>query len=144
MSTPRIVKVPVARCRRVMGAIHTLTFPADEVPRWKADGAAWIAYDGEDAVAFLYAEPTGDGESWYFSRVGVMPAARGKGMQRELMRRLEAWARRERIATLISTTFQNPASANNFVREQWMTYLPHFPWGAADTIYWRKDLRPST
>jgi GNAT superfamily N-acetyltransferase len=104
---------------------------------------AWIARDGDedDAVAFLYAEPTGDGESWYFSRVGVLPNARGQGLQRQFMQRLEGWARREGIKTLISTTYLNPASANNFVREQWMTYMPHFPWGERDTIYWRKDFR---
>jgi GNAT superfamily N-acetyltransferase len=138
----KIVKKAISRCKRVLTAIHTLTFPADDVPRWKAEGVAWVAYDGDedDAVAFLYAEPTLDG-SWYFSRVGVLPAARGKGLQREFMRRLEGWAKREGITTLVSTTYLNPASANNFVREQWMTYLPAFPWGAADTIYWRKDLR---
>lgn len=136
----KITKVPVARCKRVMAAIHTLTFPSDELPKWRSGGAAWIAYEDEDAVGFLYAEPTADG-SWYFSRVGVMPAARGRGLQRALMQRFEQWARRQRIPVLVSTTYQNPASANNFVREQWMTYLPAFPWGAADTIYWRKDLR---
>jgi GNAT superfamily N-acetyltransferase len=122
-----------------MGAIHTLTFPADELPRWRSDGAAWVAYDGEDAVGFLYAEPQLDG-SWYFSRVGVMPQARGKGLQRVLMQRLEGWAKRQGIKTLVSTTYQNPASANNFVREQWLTYLPATPWGALDTIYWWKAL----
>lgn len=134
-----IRKVPVSRCKRVMGAIHTLTFPADELPRWRSDGAAWVAYDGEDAVGFLYAEPQLDG-SWYFSRVGVMPQARGKGLQRVLMQRLEGWAKRQGIKTLVSTTYQNPASANNFVREQWLTYLPATPWGALDTIYWWKAL----
>ena len=103
---------------------------------------AWIAYQGDehDAVGFLYAEPMHDG-SWYFSRVGVMPSARGCGLQREFMSRLEGWAKRVKVPTLVSTTYLNPHSANNFVREQWMTYLPAFPWGVADTIYWRKDFR---
>lgn len=131
-------KVAVAHNRRLLTALHTLVFPADHCPRWRADGVAWIVHDGEDPVAFLYAEPAS--ECWYFSRVGVMPAARGKGLQGELMARLEAWARREKVPSLISTTYQNPASANNFVRRQWMTYIPAFPWGSPDTIYWWKDL----
>jgi hypothetical protein len=40
---------------------------------------------------------------------------------------------------LVSTTYLNPASANNFVREKWLTYLPAYPWGSPNTIYWRKD-----
>lgn len=131
----RIIKTPVSRCRRILSALHTLIFPSDHMPRWRADGIAWLVYDGEDAVGFLYAEPAH--ECWYFSRVGVMPAARGRGLQGELMARLEAWAKREK-QTLISTTYQNPASANNFVRRQWMTYLPALPWGSPDTIYWWK------
>jgi len=138
-----IAKTPVARCRRILTALHTLTFPADPMPKWKTDGAAWIVHDGEDPVAFFYAEPCADG-SWYFSRVGVMPAARGRGLQQELMRLFEEWARKAKVPVLVSTTYQNPASANNFVRRQWMTYLPATPWGAPDTIYWRKDLCPAT
>lgn len=126
-----------------MGAIHTLTFPSDDPPRWRSDGWAWVAYveddDEERPVAFLYAEPQADG-SWYFSRVGVLAEARGQGLQRQLMQRLEQYAKRAGVKVLISTTYQNPLSANNFVREQWMTYLPAFPWGAPDTIYWWKDL----
>lgn len=119
----------------VLGALHTLTFPGDAAPDWKVDGLAWITYMGPDPVAFIYCEPQPDG-SWYFSRVGVMPAARGQGLQRKLMRTMQR-ALKGRI--LVSTTYNNPPSANNFIREQWMTYLPAHPWGSPDTIYWRLD-----
>lgn len=134
------LKVPVERNRKLLTALHTLTFPSDTVPAWKQVGMAWITKDdANEPVGFLYAEPMADG-SLYFSRVGVMPAARGHGIQRALMSRMYARAKREGYKTLISTTYQNPPSANNFVREQWMTYLPAAPWGAADTIYWFKEL----
>lgn len=135
----KITKTAVSRCRRVLSALHTLTFPNDVMPRWRTDGAAWIVHDGEDPVAFLYAEPCSDG-SWYFSRVGVMPVARGRGLQGELMARFEAWAKANKVPTLISTTYENPPSANNFVRRRWLTYAPAFPWGCAGTVYWFKDL----
>lgn len=128
-------KVQVWTSLEVLRALHTLTFPADEQPSWVASGLAWITYDQGEPVAFLYAEPQSD-RSWYFSRVGVMPAARGQGLQRKLMRLMQR-ALKDKV--LFSTTYQNPASANNFVREQWMTYLPVDPWGCPDTIYWRKD-----
>jgi ribosomal protein S18 acetylase RimI-like enzyme len=130
----RARRVDAKAHRRTLDALHTLTFPSDTPPSWRADGLAWIVYDGGEPVAFLYAEPLPD--SWYFSRVGVMPAARGRGLQRRLMRLMR---KATAGCVLISTTYQNPASANNFVREQWMTYLPAHPWGAPDTIYWRLD-----
>lgn len=127
-------RVSVAAAREVLSALHTLTFPGDEQPGWREDGLAWITYDEGEPVAFLYAEQMAD-DSWYFSRVGVMPAARGRGLQRKLMRLMQRALKGER---LISTTYRNPASANNFVREQWLTFLPANPWGAPDTIYWYK------
>lgn len=134
----RIRRVDVAAHRAVLSALHTLTFPADEEPAWRSDGAAWLIYDGEDPVAFLYAEPCADG-SWYFSRVGVMPAARGLGLQSTLMQRLETWARGAGVPTLVSTTYENPPSANSFVRRRWRTYAPAHPWGVPGTVYWRRD-----
>lgn len=127
-------RVDIAASKAVLTALHTLTFPSDEVPEWKDSGVAWIVYDNSDPVAFLYAEELPD--SWYFSRVGVMPAARGKGLQRKLMRLMTKTLAGK---LLISTTYNNPASANNFVKEQWMTYLPAHPWGAPETIYWYKQ-----
>lgn len=131
----RTTRVEIGPSIPVLSALHTLTFPGDEEPKWNLFGRAWIVRDGPDPVAFLYADPQAD-ESWYFSRVGVMPAARGKGLQRKLMRLMQ---RELADKVLVSTTYRNPASANNFVREQWMTYLPAEPWGSPDTIYWRKD-----
>lgn len=133
-------KVNIERNRKLLTALHTLTFPGDSAPAWKANGMAWITRDIDDEpVGFLYAEPMTDG-SLYFSRVGVMPAARGKGIQRQLMSLMYSRAKREGYRVLVSTTYQNPPSANNFVREQWMTYMPATPWGASDTIYWFKEL----
>lgn len=131
----RTRRVNCKKAAATLTALHTLTFPSDDCPKWKQDGLAWITYDGEDPVAFLYAEPMAD-DSWYFSRVGVMPAARGQGLQRKLMRLMR---RALRGCVIVSSTYLNPASANNFVRDQWRTYLPMYPWGAAETIYWRLD-----
>lgn len=135
----RTLRRDVKEAEEVLHAMHTLTFPEDSQPEWQGTGMCWITYDGSDPVAFIYAEPMPDG-SLYFSRVGVMPAARGKGLQRKLMRLMVKAARAGGHPVIVSTTYQNPPSANNFVREQWLTYLPVTPWGSPDTIYWRKDL----
>ncbi len=140
----RVARATLPRDLKVLKAMNTLTFPADSEPNWKGiNPLAWIVYDGEDPVAFLYAHAfANEPHVMYFSRVGVMPAARGKGLQRHLMKLLVTGAKRAGIKTLISTTYVNPPSANNFVREQWMTYNPESPWGCSDTIYWRKELCP--
>ena len=135
----KVTKTSVARCKRLLTALHTLTFPNDAVPGWSTKGIAWLVHKGEDPVAFLYAEPQSDG-SWYFSRVGVLASARGIGLQSRLMNYLETWASEEEIPTLVSTTYENPPSANNFVRRQWLTYTPAHPWGVAGTMYWFKKL----
>lgn len=132
-------RVAVDATSQVLAALHTLTFPGDAAPAWREDGLAWITYDGEDPVAFLYAEPITD-ELWYFSRVGVMPAARGRGLQGKLMALME---RALAGTAVVSTTYENPASANRFVARRWKTYIPAYRWGAAGTIYWYKDLRCS-
>ena len=41
---------------------------------------------------------------------------------------------------VISTTFENPASANSFIKCGFKTSIPATPWGAAGTIYWTKTI----
>lgn len=132
-------RVPVADCSAILTALHTLVFPSDHMPTWHASGLSWLVYDGDDPVAFLYAEPVSD-DMWYFSRVGVMPGARGRGLQGRLMALMEKALRGHLI---VSSTYENPPSANRFVERRWKTYMPAGPWGAAGTIYWYKDLRCS-
>lgn len=131
----RTSRVDIIKMRDTLAALHTLTLPGDYQPSWNPKGMAWITWHDGEPVAFLFVEPCAD-QSWYFSRVGVMPAARGQGLQRKLMR-LMCRALVDKV--LVSTTYRNPPSANNFIREQWMTYLPAEPWGSPDTIYWRRD-----
>lgn len=132
----RTQEVDIATHKATLQALHTLTFPHDEQPQWLPNGRAWITYDQGEAVAFLYASPQLDG-SWYFARVGVLSGYRGRGLQRKLMQRMEKALRGN---VLVSTTLDNPASANNFIRQRWLTYLPAAPWGAPGTVYWYKEV----
>jgi predicted GNAT superfamily acetyltransferase len=126
--------VSVSEYTALLTELHKNTFPSDHLPKWKSTGLAWITFVEREAVAFLYCEPAQD--SWYFSRVGVVEAARGQGLQRKLMNKMYAALKGY---MLVSTTYLNPPSANNFVRERWLTYLPAYPWGHHDTIYWYKQ-----
>lgn len=105
------------------------------------DGHWWIAFDGCQPIGFSCMTNV---ESWdktgYLSRVGVLGSYRGKGIAKRLMRVCEAKAKRLGWIRMISTTYCNPPSANNFIGLGYRTYEPESRWGAPDTIYWRKDL----
>lgn len=119
--------------------LHTHCFPGDVVPDW---GAAvwWITWDQGEPVAFIGVEPV---ESWkdalHILRVGVLESRRGRGLQAFLMRKVLKHAL-GMFTHVISSTYENPASANNFIRCKFKTYLPNYLWGASGTIYWIKEL----
>jgi GNAT superfamily N-acetyltransferase len=105
-------------------------------------GAWWLAYHGDDAVAFagvvpsIYARNAG-----YFSRVGVLQRHRGKGLQLRLVRAVEARGRRLGWNAIVSDTTDNNCSANNFIKAGYRLYQPDAPWAWAHTLYWRLSLR---
>lgn len=116
------------------------TFPYDD--KTSADeGFWWLAYDGKAIVAFVQMTHV---ESWpytgYISRVGVLPSHRGKGLQKRLMRACERKAKQLGWTRMISTTYNNPPSTNNFIALGYKTYEPNIRWGADGTNYWVKEL----
>lgn len=119
--------------------LHLHCFPGDVIPDW-AIGSWWITWDEGKPVAFVGVEPVSSWkEAVYISRVGVIQAHRGKGLQAFLMDKVVR-AAAGTFDHVISSTYENPASANNFIRCKFKTYLPATPWGAAGTIYWIKDI----
>lgn len=106
-----------------------------------AEGYWWLVRKGSHPVAYLGMTKVNDQPDWgYIARVGVMPDCRGKGIQKHLMRVAERHARRIGWTRLISTTLNNPPSANSFIACGYRTYEPEGPWGYTGTIYWYKDL----
>lgn len=65
----------------------------------------------------------------------------GRGLQRRLMRAIEARGRRIGWESIVSDTTDNPASANNFIRAGYLLYEPEVPWAWSHTLYWKKRLR---
>ena len=118
--------------------LHLHCFPGDLKPDWSI-GTWWITWEGPNPVAFIGLEPV---PSWkqaiYISRVGVVQHRRGEGLQASLMNKVVK-ASAGFFDHVISSTYENPASANSFIRCGFKTYLPAVPWGAAGTIYWVKD-----
>jgi GNAT superfamily N-acetyltransferase len=122
--------------------LHQLTFfDAAAMPQFDL-GAWWLAYHGDDAIAFAGVVPsTHARNSGYFARVGVVQRHWGRGLQLRLMRAVEARGRRIGWDTILSDTTNNPVSANNFIRAGYRLYEPELPWAWSHTLYWRRSLR---
>ena len=122
--------------------LHQLTFfDAAAMPQFDL-GAWWLAYHGDDAVAFAGVMPsTYARNSGYFSRVGVLQGHWGRGLQCRLMRVIEARGRRIGWDSIVSDTTDNFVSANNFIRAGYRLFEPQVPWAWAHSLYWRKQLR---
>ncbi|MGY8633217.1 GNAT family N-acetyltransferase [Bradyrhizobium sp. 14AA] len=122
--------------------LHQLTF-LDTAPLPQFDlGAWWLAYHGDEPVAFAGVVPsTYAPNNGYFSRVGVMQRHWGRGLQLRLMRAVEAHGRRVGWDGIVSDTTSNPVSANNFIQAGYRLYEPEMPWAWSHTLYWRRSLR---
>jgi GNAT superfamily N-acetyltransferase len=121
--------------------LHQLTFfDAAALPQFEL-GAWWLAYHGDEAVAFAGVVPsTHIRNGGYFSRVGVLQRHWGRGLQCRLMRVIEARGRRIGWESIVSDTTDNPVSANNFIRAGYRLFEPQVPWAWSHTLYWRKRL----
>lgn len=106
-------------------------------------GEWWMAYAGEDAAGFGAIKPSAhDPENGaYLSRSGVLPAFRGCGLQKVLIRRRIAWAKRQGLSWVITDTNENPASANSLIACGFRMYVPTPKWSFEHACYWRKFLK---
>lgn len=124
----------------VLRRLHRDTLPGDRFPNFK-HGWWWLAWLDDEAVGFAGMNPSARwADAMYLSRAGVLPKARGRGIQRRLIRAREQFARTHGMRWLISDTRNNPASANSLIRAGFLTYEPAKPWGFRTATYWRKRI----
>lgn len=138
----QIVAVDTSRAsvQRDLRRLHRTLLEGSPFPTL-SKGWWWIAYDGDDAVAFAGMVPSTQwGDTGYLNRSGVLPAYRGKGLQKRLIRVRERKARSLGYNWLISDTRQNPPSANSLISCGYRTFKPSKPWSYADAIYWRRKV----
>src|SRR5205085_5367848 len=88
--------------------LHQVTFfDAAAMPQFDL-GAWWLAYHGDDAIAFAGVVPsTLARNSGYFARVGVVQRHWGRGLQLRLMRAVEARGRRLGWDSIVYDTTNN-------------------------------------
>jgi GNAT superfamily N-acetyltransferase len=126
--------------RSLLDYLQLECLPGDDPCPYKDADVWFIAYAGTVPVGFAGIRPLpSDPSCWYLCRAGVIPAARGQGIQKRLIRRRLEAARKAGAAWVVTDTrASNCASSNSLIREGFTTYNPHTRWACVDSIYWRR------
>jgi GNAT superfamily N-acetyltransferase len=136
------------RIRNICGAadfdllleLQRACLPSDK-PYDTARGWWWVAFTAADVpVAFAgltetYADP------WmgYLCRAGVVPEARGAGLQKRLIRTRLRLAKSLGMRSVVTDTAHgNHASANSLIATGFRMYQPAQCWAAPGAHYWRR------
>lgn len=110
-----------------------------------ATGYWWVALDGAVPAAFACLRPSRRWEdTGYMAVAGVLPAWRGKGLQRKLIRKRVAYARALGWHTVITDTMHdNVASMRSLIACGFRPYAPRVRWGDPDhAVYWIRSTEP--
>jgi GNAT superfamily N-acetyltransferase len=132
------------RCSRIqnqLAALQERCLPGD-TPFDINYGYWWIVYDAQNfpcAFAGLVRSSRWT-DCGYLCRAGVLPSHRGHGLQKKLIRARVRQAKAIGWNWLITDTYQNPASSNSLITTGFKLFEPTKPWGATQTLYWRKKL----
>ena len=126
-----------------------LCFPIDTPPTFA--GASWhIGRDGEDPACYCaWKAVDHDGVVGFLYRGGVLPAHRGRGLQREMIRLREMEMLQRSIAVSVTyTDADGAASMRSLIAEGYRPYAPTPTTtlsglgrlGRVGFVHWRKDL----
>lgn len=115
-------------------------------PAGVEDGWWWLVaptLQADHPIAFAGMRPAKTTpEHAYLWRAGVLPAYRGKSLQRRLIRVREAHARRQGFRVLVTDTHpKSLQSSNNLIRCGFRLYEPNVRWAFPNSLYWRKVLQ---
>jgi len=104
-------------------------------------GDWWLVYYGDEPIGYAGLTQSSFAHDYgYLKRAGVLPAHRGNGIQRRLIKVRERRARQYHWQALITDTTANPASSNSLIRAGFTLFEPAYRWAYKDSLYWRKYL----
>jgi GNAT superfamily N-acetyltransferase len=105
------------------------------------EGYWWVVWDDDTPVGFCClrraAATPGAG---YLARSGVMPRARGYGLQKRLIAVREEKARALGLIRMVSDTTENVHSSNNLMACGYRLFDPMTRWAFEHSLYWQKRL----
>jgi GNAT superfamily N-acetyltransferase len=118
-------------------------FKGDQLPK-ALTGYWWVAFDGSAPVAFACLRPSVRWEqTGYLSIAGVLPAWRGKGLQRRLIHKRVQHARALGWHTVITETINdNAPSMRSLLGCGFKPYLPQTKWGSPYAVYFKRSTEP--
>ena len=125
----------------LVNALHTICMPNDYAPKWdKQTLWACHATDGTP-VAFCSAQLLPhELHATFLSSAGVLPCARGNGLQQRMIKARVQWARMQGCHTCITyTVYDNHASIGNLLKQGFRFYHPVAPWAGKDVHYFMKE-----
>lgn len=115
-------------------------FPAEAV-RDPASDTWWVALEDDEPAGFCCLSPSRTRHnSGYLSYAGVMPQFRGNGLQKRLIRVRISEARRREWLSLVTDTYDNPASSNSLIACGFRLFEPLQPWGLSTALYFQRCL----
>ena len=122
----------------ILDTIDHECFPED--PLYNKIGCYWwVVYDCGLPIAFGGLKKV-DSDTVFLCRVGVRVHARGRGLQKRLIRTRMNYIKNnmEEINEAITYTItENPASSNSLIAEGFKLYVPESPWYEdEDVLYW--------
>ena len=134
--TYRILRTDdIAECR----ALHQMCMPSDDID---LGGQKWLCWD-EDTnfpIGFCAARWYSHPGVIFFSRCGVLPRARGNGLQLRMLRTRLKWAGSlEAWKVITYTMYDNHASIVNLLKAGFEFYEPMTKW-AGKVHYFKKEI----
>ena len=139
--TIRAVNAQDDSVARILRDMHERVFD-DTAPQIEpAEGHWWIAWKGDSPAGFAGLRISSTPDTGYLHRVGVLPWARGNGLQVKFIRAREAKARELGLKRMVSDTTANIPSANSLIRAGYHLFSPITKWAFGDdSLYWEKAL----
>jgi N-acetylglutamate synthase-like GNAT family acetyltransferase len=133
----------VIRIRRttdleLVAKLDRICFPADEPVEFALNRFWWVATRDGIPVAYAGVSAILDSDLLYLCRCGVVPWARGLGLQRRLIQARVRLARKFKLEPITDTQPGNWASANNLIACGFRMYEPGYRWAGDSWCYWRK------
>jgi GNAT superfamily N-acetyltransferase len=140
MSGP--AKTYLRRTRRldIIRALGSIIFHGDYL-EYHSEVVWWLLWVDGDPAGFCGIRPTKTWPgSWYMPAAGLLPHARGRGLQRRMIRARVQYAKRHGGVDVVTYTLSNPPSVKNLVRCGFLPYVPSSHWAGSWAIYWIRTI----
>lgn len=116
---------------------HSLFVRVFTPPEWPGDHHTfWVAWRGEQPVGFCSAVFLPIEGAVFLSSAGVLPVARGKGLQRRMIATRCRWARQHGARWVVTYAVAgNWPSLTNLLRAGFRVYEPASWWAGRSAVY---------